>query len=124
MAVRGRIRELVAGIPQFLRLLVRLLLDPRVSGADKAMLSAALAYALAPFDLVPDFLPFLGQLDDLYLVALAIDRLITNAGADLVRAHWDGREGSLEALCGSVDDLARRLPAAVRGRSGDAGEDG
>jgi uncharacterized membrane protein YkvA (DUF1232 family) len=110
----SRIGRLLAAIPSFLKLLVRLIRDSRVSGADKAILAAAVAYTLIPLDLVPDFLPFIGQLDDLFFVALAIDRLITNAGPELVRAHWDGPEEALVLLCGSLEYLARRLPAPVR----------
>ncbi|UCC73307.1 MAG: DUF1232 domain-containing protein [Gemmatimonadota bacterium] len=116
MAKRARIRDLVAGIPRFLLLLARLIRDPRVSGADKGLLAAAVAYTLTPIDLIPDFLPIIGQLDDLFFLALAIDRLITRAGAELVLAHWDGPEDVLVDLCGSLEDLARRLPAPVRNR--------
>ncbi|NIR45196.1 MAG: DUF1232 domain-containing protein [Gemmatimonadetes bacterium] len=116
MSATSWIRELIRGIPRFLLLLLRLLADGRVSTADKAVLAAAFAYALAPIDLMPDFIPFLGQVDDLFFLALAIDRLITNAGAELVRAHWDGPEEQLVLLCGRLDDLAEHLPGPVRAR--------
>jgi uncharacterized membrane protein YkvA (DUF1232 family) len=122
MATRARIRDLLAGIPRFLLLLTRLLRDPRVSGADKGLLAAAIAYTLIPIDLIPDFLPIIGQLDDLFILALAIDRLITNAGAELVLAHWDGPEDVIVDLCGSLEDLARRLPAPVRERLAEGAE--
>jgi uncharacterized membrane protein YkvA (DUF1232 family) len=122
MATRARIRDLLAGIPRFLLLLTRLLRDPRVSGADKGLLAAAIAYTLIPIDLIPDFLPIIGQLDDLFVLALAIDRLITNAGAELVLAHWDGPEDVIVDLCGSLEDLARRLPAPVRERLAEGAE--
>ncbi len=89
------------------------MIDARVSAADKTILGAAIVYAVSPLDLIPDFIPLVGQLDDLYLVALAIDRLLTNAGADLVREHWSGSENVLESLQGRLDSLARFLPAPV-----------
>jgi uncharacterized membrane protein YkvA (DUF1232 family) len=110
------LRDLLLTVPKFLLLILRLLADPRVSTADKAMLAAAAAYTLSPFDLIPDFLPWIGHLDDLFLLALAIDRLIGRAGPQLVLEHWDGSEDALEVLCGSLDDLARRLPVEVRRR--------
>jgi uncharacterized membrane protein YkvA (DUF1232 family) len=116
MARRAKIRDLIAGIPRFLALLLGLIRDPRVSGSDKALLTAAVAYTLTPIDLIPDFLPIIGQLDDLFFLALAIDRLITHAGEELVRAHWSGREDVLIGLCGSLEDLALKLPAPVRRR--------
>jgi uncharacterized membrane protein YkvA (DUF1232 family) len=87
-----------------------------VSAADKAILAAAFAYTLTPIDLIPDFIPLFGQVDDLFFLALAIDRLVTNAGPELVRDHWDGPEEMLVLLCGSLDDLADRLPEPVRAR--------
>jgi uncharacterized membrane protein YkvA (DUF1232 family) len=114
--VKKLIKELAKGLPAFLRLLVRLARDPRVAAADKAVMAAAVAYTLTPIDLIPDFIPVLGQLDDLFFLALAIDRLITNAGPELVRAHWDGSEEALILLCGSLDDLSERLPEPVRRR--------
>ncbi len=107
------VRELLAAIPRFLLLLGRLLGDGRVSLADKAMLAAAIVYAISPLDLMPDFLPFIGQLDDLYLVALAIDRLLIKAGPEVLMDHWSGPDHVLEALCGGIDTLARYLPASV-----------
>lgn len=116
MAASGRIRDLVRGIPHFLLLLARLIAEPRVTAFDKGILAAAFAYTLTPIDLIPDFIPFIGQVDDLFFLALAIDRLITNAGPELVRAHWKGPEGALVLLCGSLEELADRLPAPVRAR--------
>lgn len=110
------LRDLLLTIPKFLLLILRLLADPRVSTGDKAILAAAAAYTLSPFDLIPDFLPWIGHLDDLFLLALAIDRLIVRAGPEVVLEHWDGSEDALELLCGSVDELARRLPVEVRRR--------
>ncbi len=108
-----KIRKLLAAIPSFLLLLVRLVGDARVAASDKAILVAAIIYAISPLDLVPDFLPFVGQLDDLYFVALSIDRLIRNAGPDVVRDHWSGSEEVLESLCGRLDSLAAYLPGPV-----------
>ncbi len=65
MSLPSRVRELIAGIPQFLLLLLRLVGDSRVSAADRVMMAGAIVYALSPFDLIPDFIPIIGQLDDL-----------------------------------------------------------
>jgi uncharacterized membrane protein YkvA (DUF1232 family) len=116
MADSVTIRELLAAIPRYLRLVVRLVRDPRVSNVDKSMLAGALAYAVAPIDLIPDFIPIVGQLDDLFFLALAIDRLVTHAGLEVVLEHWEGPEETLAALCTSMDELAERLPAPVRRR--------
>jgi len=116
MAKVGQVRWLLAGLPRYLRLVVRLLRDSRVSRSDKLVLAAAVAYVMAPFDLIPDVIPILGRLDDLVFVALAIDRLVKRAGRDVVYELWDGPPEGLEALCGSVDELAGLLPAPVQRR--------
>jgi uncharacterized membrane protein YkvA (DUF1232 family) len=103
-------------MPHYLRLVLRLLGDSRVSGTDKIVLASAFAYVLAPLDLIPDVIPIIGRLDDVFFLALAIDRLVDRAGYELVREHWDGSEAALDALCGSVEDLARLLPSPVRRR--------
>ncbi len=113
-----RFRQLIAGIPRYLQLLVRLIGDPRVARADKALLAGAIVYTLTPFDLVADFLAIVGRLDDLFLLALMMDRLVARAGYEVVRAHWDGPEEMLLSLRESVGKLAARLPAPVRGRLG------
>lgn len=120
MRLGGRILELVRALPRFLLLLVRLLRDPRVSAADKALLAAAVLYVVSPLDLVPDFIPVLGQLDDLYLVALAIDRLVRRTDPDVLHAHWDDSDRLLESLQGNLGGIGRLLPGRVRKRLRDA----
>lgn len=108
------LKQLIRDIPSFLKLLGRLTRDPRVSKVDKALVAATIAYILVPVDFIPDFLPFLGQLDDLYLLALALDRLLNNAGIDLLLEHWDGDERSLEAAIAALDKAGSFLPEQVR----------
>jgi uncharacterized membrane protein YkvA (DUF1232 family) len=63
-----------------------------------------LGYLALPFDLVPDFVPVAGQLDDVLIVALVLRRLLRSEGADLVREHWPGPEPSLALLLRVVGD--------------------
>ncbi len=114
MGAPARIRQLLTGLPRYLQLMLRLVADPRVSRADKALLAAAVVYAVTPFDMIPDLLAVVGRLDDLFLLALTMDRLVARAGPELVRQHWEGPEELLLSLRASVDQLARRLPAGVR----------
>ena len=111
---REAIKQLVRDIPSFLKLLGRLARDPRVSKVDKALVLATLAYMVMPGDFVPDAIPFLGQVDDLYLLALALDRLLNHAGIDLLLEHWDGDVGSLETAIAALDKAGSFLPAQVR----------
>jgi uncharacterized membrane protein YkvA (DUF1232 family) len=101
-------------LPKFVGLLLGLLRDPRVSTGDKAILGAAVAYVLNPVDLVPDLVPFLGLVDDVYLVALALLRLFLRTSNQVLLEHWHGPE-ELLPLVRRVTELAVLfLPSPVR----------
>ena len=97
-----------------MKLLWRLLRDVRVPTADKLLFGFALAYVITPADLLPDFLGFLGVVDDLYLVALALGRLLARAGDEVLLEHWDGNPRALGYLIEGVDQLGDLLPRPVR----------
>lgn len=90
----GTIRQ----IPSYLRLLGGLLLDRRVSALDKALVAGAIAYVVSPIDLIPDFIPFLGEVDDVFVLMASLERLVSHAGHDVLRDHWHGDPAELEAL--------------------------
>jgi uncharacterized membrane protein YkvA (DUF1232 family) len=73
----------------------RLLADPRVRRRDKLLLAGLVPYLLLPFDLVPDFIPVAGQLDDAVFVALVLRRVVRGAGREVVEEHWPGPRTSL-----------------------------
>jgi uncharacterized membrane protein YkvA (DUF1232 family) len=102
--VMGTMKEL----PNFLRLLGGLITDMRVSTTDKLLVAGAVAYILLPMDFIPDFIPFLGEVDDIFLLVLALQRLIANAGRAVVQDHWMGDPKQLGSL-----DLERTLAAAA-----------
>ncbi|MFL5578877.1 MAG: YkvA family protein [Gemmatimonadaceae bacterium] len=95
-------------IPHYLRLLAGLLTDPRVPMLDKALVGAAIAYILLPADFIPDFIPFIGEVDDIFLLVTALQRLIANAGRRVVLEHWGGEPSELADL-----NLRRVLTAAT-----------
>jgi uncharacterized membrane protein YkvA (DUF1232 family) len=95
-------------LPNFLRLLGGLLADMRVSMTDKLLVAGAVAYILLPIDFIPDFIPFLGEVDDVFVLVLALQRLIANAGRAVLLDHWMGDPKQLGAL-----DLDRVLSAAA-----------
>ena len=98
----------VAELPRFLKLLWGLISDPRVAILDKLLVAGAIAYILTPLDLIPDFVPFLGEVDDVYLLVLSLRRLIENAGRSVLLAHWTGDPAELRDL-----NLQRALMAAA-----------
>jgi uncharacterized membrane protein YkvA (DUF1232 family) len=101
------VMDTIPQIPNYLKLLFGLLRDRRVAAVDKLLVAGAIAYVLSPFDLVPDFIPFLGEVDDVFLVLTALQRLIHNAGRRVVLDHWAGPREELHDL-----NLGRVLSAA------------
>ena len=95
-------------LPNLVKLLGRLVKDPRVPRRSKVVIGAALAYLVSPVDLIPEFIPVVGFADDVLLVSYAINHLITVAGEDVVLEHWDGPRDMLE-LVRSVLEVASDL---------------
>ncbi len=99
VAGRGEDARALAGfIPDCLVLFRRLLGDDRVPRRSKLLLGALIAYLAMPFDLVPDFIPVAGQLDDAIIVAFVLRTVLRAGGRDLLREHWPGPTASLNAL--------------------------
>lgn len=83
--------NLLTWAPDLFHLLVKLSLDKRVSVDDKIILAAVIVYFASPIDLIPEgILGPVGYADDIALAAWAIDRIIENAGAKVVKDHWAG----------------------------------
>jgi uncharacterized membrane protein YkvA (DUF1232 family) len=113
--VAGRGQD-VRGVAGFIRdsivLLRRLVGDPRVRRRHKLLLGALIGYLALPFDLVPDFIPVAGHIDDAVAVALALRVVLRGSGTELLREHWPGPESSLAIvlrLVGATDPMHARL---------------
>lgn len=87
---RSEARALARFIPDCLVLCKRLFGDRRVSQASKLALALLVVYLALPIDLVPDFIPVAGQLDDAILVAVLLRLVLRNAGPAPVDEHWPG----------------------------------
>lgn len=98
---KGFLKSVIMLIPNFLKLLFRLFKDSRVPMAEKAMLVGAIAYVVSPLDLLPDVIPFIGQVDDLYLIGLVMLRLLARTDDDVIQEHWEGR-GDLASLVNKI----------------------
>lgn len=92
------VRVIARMVPYCAILFRRLLGDPRVPRRWKIASALALVYLAVPFDLVPDFIPLAGQLDDAILVALVLRGLLRSAGPMLLRQHWPGPAALLVPL--------------------------
>jgi uncharacterized membrane protein YkvA (DUF1232 family) len=82
-------------VPDCAILCARLLHDGRVPRRHKLLLIALAGYLLLPFDLVPDFIPVVGALDDAIIAALALRIVLRSGESELVRQHWPGPDASL-----------------------------
>ncbi len=106
--VRSRMKNFLMFLPNMVTLLGRLIKDARVPTAEKALFLAAIVYVIVPLDLLPDIFPFIGQVDDIYLVSLTLVRLINRTDESVVRELWPGG-GDVVALVDSIAGLAPAL---------------
>jgi len=113
---RDRWRDLALFVPRLLKLVGRLIKDPDVELLDKVLLGAAAAYVASPIDILPDAVPLLGQIDDIYLIALCLLRLMHRSGEGKLRQHWDGPEDIVQLLHMATDFATRYLPSGLRDR--------
>jgi uncharacterized membrane protein YkvA (DUF1232 family) len=90
--------ELATFLVDVARLLWAVARDQRVSWAAKAVAAGTVVYVVSPIDLVPDFIPGLGQLDDVFLIARALRFLANSAGYDILREHWQGSDDGFTLL--------------------------
>jgi uncharacterized membrane protein YkvA (DUF1232 family) len=91
---RSDARALAGFIPDCIVLFRRILADDRTPGSRKALIVVLIAYLAMPFDLVPDFIPVAGQLDDAILVALVLRIVLRTGGPELLSEHWPGGQSS------------------------------
>jgi len=105
---KGGMKNVLMFLPNMFTLLGRLIKDGRVPIAEKALFAAAIVYVIMPLDFIPDMIPFVGQVDDIYLVALTLLRLINRTDETVIREHWKGG-GDIVSLANSAASLAPML---------------
>ncbi len=111
---RAIAHEAVLMSPNIVKLLGRIVRDPRVSVKRKTFAAAAMIYVVSPIDLIPDFIAGIGQLDDLIVVAIALNHLIDGAGRELIEEHWDGSADSLDLVLAATEWGAEVVPGPLR----------
>jgi uncharacterized membrane protein YkvA (DUF1232 family) len=114
LLVGRRLKNLVLFIPNLVLLCGRLLTDSRVPTAERALVGAAILYAIVPFDLIPDMIPFVGQIDDVYLISLTLLRLIDRTDPNIVREHWRGGGDVVDFIDSAAKVAAKFLPQRIR----------
>ena len=116
--MKRSLMRVITQIPSYLRLLVGLIGDRRVSRVDRLLVVGAIAYIVSPLDLIPDLIPFLGQIDDVFLLMTALQRMVDRAGFRVLRDHWHGDQDDLESLnlAAVVSAASFFLPPRMRRR--------
>jgi uncharacterized membrane protein YkvA (DUF1232 family) len=110
------VKELLLALPRLARMLIALAADRDVPTSAKVVLAAVAVYLASPIDLVPDFIPLLGYLDDLLLAAVVVDGVLNFIDRPLVLRYWPGSPASLERVAAVARRLARWVPSRIKAR--------
>jgi uncharacterized membrane protein YkvA (DUF1232 family) len=105
---------LASKAPLYGRLLLALIADSRVPPARKALLAVAAAYVVSPFDVVPERIPFLGAIDDVAVVVLAVDAFLEGMPEGLVREKLDELGIDEQELEADLERVRRTVPGPLR----------
>jgi len=117
-AQQTKLKEYALLVPRLLKLLWRLSRDPRVPARSKATLFILMGYIVSPIDVIPDFLPGIGQLDELVIAAFALDQMLNRVPAEIVREHWEGDNDILEVVQEVLDIATVFVPPMLKKRFG------
>ncbi len=108
------LKEAVLLVPNLAKLLYRLLRDKRVPRKRRLAMTLVGAYIASPIDIIPDFVPVLGSVDDLLVLAFAIDYLLQASPPEVIEEWWDGSEDGLELVRGIAAWGVEMLPDRLR----------
>ena len=109
-------KDLLLVLPRLARMVASLLRDRDVPLTAKVALGAVAVYLASPVDLIPDFIPFVGYLDDLVLAAVVVDGLLTCVDRPLLLRYWPGRPESLDVTAAVARRLAGWVPSRIKAR--------
>ena len=104
LAIAGRrsaALELATLLPNLVVLFRGLLRDPRVSRGSKALVWFAVVWVVSPIDLIPEFIPIAGPLDDAIVAPLVLRHVLRRSGAEVVAEHWRGDPATLNLILGT-----------------------
>ncbi len=109
-------KALLRALPDVVRLITRLVGDPVLPRAAKIALGAAAVYLLSPVDLIPDFIPLVGWVDDALLAAVLLDGILNWVDRGLVLKYWPGNPASLDTLARTARLLSIWVPRRLKTR--------
>jgi uncharacterized membrane protein YkvA (DUF1232 family) len=101
-------RDLIFALPQIIRLLWRIIRDDRISWTIRGGLIAIAGYLALPFDIIPDWIPIAGQLDDFVVLTVGVRTMLRRVPESILKEHWTGEPQILEGLLGrKLNDPSR-----------------
>jgi uncharacterized membrane protein YkvA (DUF1232 family) len=115
-ATQTKLKEYALLVPRLVKLLWRLARDPRVPPRAKATLFFLAGYLISPIDVIPDFLPGIGQVDDIVVVAFALDQMLNRVPEEVVLEHWDGDDDLLQIVQEILDIATAFVPGWLKKR--------
>jgi uncharacterized membrane protein YkvA (DUF1232 family) len=110
------VKDLLLLVPRLARMIAALLADGAVPRRAKLLLAAVAVYLASPVDLLPDFIPLLGYLDDVLLGAVVLDALLTVVDRSLLLRYWPADPAKLDAVAAVARRLAGWVPRRIRAR--------
>ncbi|HEY6121485.1 MAG TPA: DUF1232 domain-containing protein [Pyrinomonadaceae bacterium] len=111
---KSRLKNILLFLPNLLLLSARLMVDSRVPAKERLLVAGAIAYVIIPLDLIPDMIPFVGQIDDVYLISLTLLRLMTVTDSAVIREHWKGGGDVVEFVGAAALLAGKLLPKRIR----------
>ncbi|MDX1661046.1 MAG: YkvA family protein [Gemmatimonadota bacterium] len=109
-SARRVLHELAMFLPNFVVLLKRLMADSRVPVRSKMIVGGTALYLISPIDVIPDFVPGLGQLDDVVVAVLALHSILNRVDETIVLEHWEGSQDVIRMVRAGVSAVSRLLP--------------
>ncbi|MEA1972208.1 MAG: DUF1232 domain-containing protein, partial [Candidatus Cloacimonadota bacterium] len=104
----NKISDYLFLLPDFFMLFIRLLKDPRIEKRMKFFIVGVIAYVISPLDIIPDFIPIIGYVDDLVLVVFALNSMLNDIDAEIVQDNWSGQSDMLQKLK-DISTMAEKL---------------
>ncbi len=108
------VKETVLALPRVVMLIPKLVADERVPARTKVALAGLAVYVATPWDIIPDFIPVLGQLDDAIAILLFVDGVLNQVDDAVLVEHWTGEVDTLRRLQGLARVASRWTPARLK----------
>jgi uncharacterized membrane protein YkvA (DUF1232 family) len=108
------LKETLLALPRIAMLVPKLMSDKRVPGRIKLALAGLAVYLVSPWDIIPDFIPGIGQLDDVVVLLLFVDGVLNQVDDAVLLDHWTGEVETLRRVQGYSRTISRWTPNKIK----------